>query len=133
MDELIERLRARAADPTRRVDIRQSAFVAGLQSVSVSSLLGQLQQARIDLDRAVAASRTGKADPAVTDRADAVAAAMSAPASTGLPALDRAESELGVRLPPLLHRVYEGIADGGFGPGRGLLPIERMARRYVEL
>ncbi|HEX7664895.1 MAG TPA: SMI1/KNR4 family protein [Polyangiaceae bacterium] len=30
--------------------------------------------------------------------------------------LARAEQELGVRLPPLLRRIYAEVADGGFGP-----------------
>jgi SMI1 / KNR4 family (SUKH-1) len=37
-------------------------------------------------------------------------------------ALLRTESRLGFELPPLLRRVYE-IANGGLGPGYGLLPI----------
>src|SRR5262245_61830807 len=36
-----------------------------------------------------------------------------------------AESELGLRLPPLLRRIYLEVADGGFGPGYGLLPLRR--------
>jgi hypothetical protein len=40
-----------------------------------------------------------------------------------------AENELGFRLPPLLRRLYAEVADGGFGPSYGLLPI---ARRHVE-
>lgn len=34
-----------------------------------------------------------------------------------------AESQLGFHLPPLLRRIYE-IANGGIGPGFGLLPVD---------
>lgn len=37
--------------------------------------------------------------------------------------LDQAEEQLGFRLHPLLHRLYSEIADGGFGPEYGLLPL----------
>ena len=36
-----------------------------------------------------------------------------------------AESELGLRLPPFLRRVYAEVADGGFGPDHGLLRLRR--------
>ena len=35
----------------------------------------------------------------------------------------RAESDLGFTLPPLLVRLYTEIANGGFGPGHGLLGL----------
>jgi hypothetical protein len=37
--------------------------------------------------------------------------------------LNRAEAELGHRLPGLLRRLYHEVANGGFGPGYGLLGI----------
>jgi hypothetical protein len=33
------------------------------------------------------------------------------------------EAALGTTLPPLLHRIYTEVANGGFGPGYGLLGI----------
>jgi hypothetical protein len=40
-----------------------------------------------------------------------------------------AEAKLGFRLPPLLRRIYEDIADGGFGPAYGLFAIEGRHKR----
>ncbi|MFD6321306.1 SMI1/KNR4 family protein [Streptomyces sp. NPDC058442] len=37
--------------------------------------------------------------------------------------LARAEAALGFELPPLLAELYRRTADGGFGPGHGLLPL----------
>ena len=44
-----------------------------------------------------------------------------------------AERELDVVLPRLLVRVYTEVADGGFGPGRGLLEPGQVVRRTREL
>jgi hypothetical protein len=35
-----------------------------------------------------------------------------------------AEAQLGFQLPVLLSRAYQEVADGGFGPGYGLFPVE---------
>jgi hypothetical protein len=35
------------------------------------------------------------------------------------------ETDLRFRLPPLLRRIYAEVADGGLGPGYGLLPVRR--------
>ena len=43
------------------------------------------------------------------------------PASAG--ELAAAEAALGFCLPALLQAVYSQVGNGGFGPGRGLLPI----------
>ena len=37
--------------------------------------------------------------------------------------LDAAEARLGFALPPVVRQVYERVANGGFGPGYGLLGI----------
>src|SRR3954466_15478838 len=39
-------------------------------------------------------------------------------------ALTRCEETLGYPLPPLLHEIYQGIANGGFGPGYGVMGVE---------
>lgn len=39
-------------------------------------------------------------------------------------AIMHTERELGFRLPPLLRRLYMEIANGGFGPGAGLIGVE---------
>jgi hypothetical protein len=37
--------------------------------------------------------------------------------------IEKAESFVGAAFPPLLRRLYLEVANGGFGPGYGLLPI----------
>ena len=139
MDNLIERLRERAADPERRVDARESQFSAGVKSLDLGGLLGMLGNLRPMLDRALDASRSGHVDPEVAATADEFAAAMSTPVESELPRpaapqeLDRVEASLGLALPPTLRRVYGEVANGGFGPGYGLVPIERMAAEYEGL
>lgn len=39
-------------------------------------------------------------------------------------AVARAEASLGLRIPELLKRCYTEVANGGFGPGRGVLGVE---------
>lgn len=45
------------------------------------------------------------------------------PGPASAAALDSAERSLGLRLPVLLRRLYAEIANGGFGPGYGLLGV----------
>ena len=64
---------------------------------------------------------------------------MSTPAPSVLPGpaaetvVARAEADLGVTLPIALRRVYAEVADGGFGPGPGLLPLTDVVAEYREL
>jgi hypothetical protein len=44
-----------------------------------------------------------------------------------------AEQALDLTLPPLLARVYVEVSDGGFGPGGGLLSLDRIIRETREL
>jgi hypothetical protein len=125
VDNLIERLRERAADRERRVDARESQFFAGVKSHDLGGLLGMLGDLRPMLHRALDASRSGHVDPEVAATADEFAAAMSTPVESELPPpaapqeLDRVEASLGLALPPTLRRVYGEVANGGFGPGTG--------------
>jgi len=129
-DDLIERLRARAADPERRVDVRQSQFMAGVSTLDLGGLMGMLGQISGDLKRVVAANQAGSpVDPSLHAKAEQIGASMSTPVPTSLPppadpeAISRAEASLGFALPPFMRRVYAEVADGGFGPGGGLLGI----------
>jgi hypothetical protein len=139
VDTLIERLRERAADPERRVDARESEFFAGVKGLELGGLLGMLGDLRPMLDRALDASRSGQVDPEVVAKADEFAAAMSTPVESELPPpatpaqLERAEASLGLAVPDALRRLYGEVANGGFGPGYGLVPIERMVAEYQEL
>jgi hypothetical protein len=129
-DELVERLRARAADAERRVDARPSQFMAGVSALDLGGLLGMLGSVSGDLRRVVAANQAGAPiDPDVHARAEAFGQAMSTPVAIALPPpasaedLAAAETRLGFALPPFLRRVYADVADGGFGPGGGLLSV----------
>jgi hypothetical protein len=48
-------------------------------------------------------------------------------------AVRAAEAELGVTFPPLLSRLYTEVADGGFGPGLGLLDLGGVVRQARRL
>jgi len=139
MDDLIDQLRRRAADPNRRVDVRQNVFSAQVTSLDFGSLLGMLGGAAADLKRVVADNQAGRVDPDLVAKAERIGAAMSTPVETTLPspadpaALERVETDLGFSLPPLLRRIYLKVADGGFGPGGGLLSIAEAAAAYGRL
>jgi hypothetical protein len=136
-DALLERLRGRIADPARRVDQRPSQFAAGVATLDLGQLFGQLRQAQANLGRIVAANRAGVHDPDMTAKAEEIGAAMSTPSEAPLrsPAtaeeIDRAEARLGFDLPSAVRQLFGEVADGGFGPGTGLLSIDRVVDRYL--
>lgn len=139
-DELIARLRARAADPERRVDVRQSQFMAGVSTLDLGGLMGMLGSVSGDLQRVVAANQAGTpVDADLHAKAVSIGASMSTPVATSLPAVASAEAltaleaAIGVPLPPFLRRVYEEVADGGFGPGGGLLGATGAAAAYGRM
>lgn len=139
-EELLARLRERAADPERRVDVRQSQFMAGVSSLDLGGLMGMLGAVSGDLKRVVAANQSGQPiDPAAQARAEQFGVAMNTPVEASLPspagaaALGAAESALGFALPPFLRRVYGEIADGGFGPGVGLLSLAAALAAYERM
>jgi hypothetical protein len=139
LDDLIHRLRRRAADPDRRVDARQNLFSQQVSSMNLGSLLGMLGGAAADLKRGVADNQAGRIDPELVARADRIGAAMSTPVGTTLPSpadpatVEGAEAELGFALPPVLRRIYIEVADGGFGPGSGLMSIAGATAAYARL
>lgn len=47
--------------------------------------------------------------------------------------VDAAEAALGLTLPPFLVRVYTEVADGGFGPQAGLLPLQLVVKETRRL
>jgi hypothetical protein len=139
-DELIGRLRARAMDPDRRVDVPQSQFMAGLSTMDLGGLMGMLGSVAGDLKNVVAANQAGTPiDPAVNARTADLGRAMRTPVATDLPAVAStesvaaAEAALGASLPPFLRRVYTEVADGGFGPGGGLLRLESAVAAYRRM
>jgi len=128
-DSLTARIRERVADPARRVDQRPSQFMAGVSSASLADLMSMLQSVSGDLNRLVA----NGTDDRIHQRATEIQREMTTPAERALPApasastVESAERELGVRLPSLLRRVYLELANGGFGPGPGLVGVRGCA------
>jgi hypothetical protein len=139
MDNLIDQLRARAADPDRRTDVRLSVFDNVFRTLDVGSLLTMGRSLRTDLRRVVAANQAGTVDERGQSRADAIGRAIATPVANDLPAVAteaevaEAEAALGVRLPAGLRRAYTEVANGGFGPGEGMLPLMRVATVHREL
>ncbi|TAK00746.1 MAG: hypothetical protein EPO36_07715 [Chloroflexota bacterium] len=94
VETLLEQLRARAADPDRRTDLRPGGL---------GSILGKLSLGGLRFGG-------GGAGPRRASTADVRAV----------------EAALGAALPSFLVRVYTEVADGGFGPEEGLLPLARI-------
>jgi hypothetical protein len=140
VDELIERLRARLADPERRIDARADVFSAQVQAMSLDQLFSAGRSAAADLLRVVASNQAGRMpDLDLIGKADQIQAAMRTPLSTPMPlpaseaAVADAERRIGRPLPAILRRLALEVADGGFGPGGGLLSLERMASEFTLL
>ena len=104
--DLLERLRARAADATGRSDAPDSAPERSYFGGALKLVRGSLGAPEAPAPLAAPASR------------DAVAAA---------------EAQLGVALPADLKQLYAGVADGGFGPAGGLAPLAQLVARHRDL
>jgi hypothetical protein len=137
LDALLARIRARAADPERRADVIVDAFSASVRTMDLGSLLGAGRSVTASLGQLLGEMRTtGMPSPESRAQADAIAGMMGRPANPDLPppapeaSVARAEGLVGGRLPAILRRAYLEIADGGFGPGAGLLPISRAEAAY---
>src|ERR671921_101834 len=140
-DDLILRLRERAADPAARGTSTGTMFDAQIGRLDLGQLTASLGDLGSMLSRLVEGQGGGlPVDEATAQRAEAIRAAMSSPASPAdLPdpathdELAAAQSRIGAPLPPLLRRVLSEVADGGWGPAGGLLSCSAMADRYAEL
>jgi len=125
-DQLILRIHERAADPAGRTEERPSEFWTSMTSQNLGGLLGMGRSVAQDLGRLL---RQGP-DHELTARAEAIERSMTTPAERPLPApaseeqLNAAERRLGFALPPLLRRLYAEVANGGVGPGPGLLGVK---------
>jgi hypothetical protein len=125
-DALVGRLRERVADPDRRLDARPSEFYASVSSMGLGDLLSMGRSVAQDLRRLL---NQGPDDELIA-KADAFERQMAVPAVTPLPPsvtpgeLEAAERRMGVTLPPLMRLLYLELANGGFGPGYGILGIE---------
>jgi hypothetical protein len=124
-DDLVERIRTRAADPEGRVEQRSSEFWVSATSGGLGDLLGMTRSIAQDLGRLL---RQGP-DDELTAKANQIERSMTTPAERPLPApatqeqLADAERRVGFALPPLLRRLYAEVANGGFGPGPGILGV----------
>ncbi len=138
-DALLERLRQRIADPARRLDQRPSAFLAEIATMDLGQMFDQIRTLGADLNRVVEANQAGRIDPEMTIKASRLGASMMTPAETPRadPAtpesLALAEERLGFGLPPALRQLHGVLADGGFGPGSGILPIKGVVDRYLAV
>lgn len=138
-DDLFARLRARASDPARRTSARPSQFTAQTRAMDLGGLFSMLGGVSADLRRVVAANQSGTVNAAGFAKAREIEAAMTTPATSVLPEpataddLRAAESALGAALPPFLRRVYTELADGGFGPGEGLLSLRAAVAALASL
>ena len=136
---LIERLRKRANDPERRSDARS---ILG-QSIRFDSLLDrlgpkgeQLRSIQSQLQGLMGGFGLGGTRVAVP-MAEIGGGLMDAPDPLSPPVpeerLAAAEQTLGRPIPAALRQLYGSIADGGFGPGGGLFPLDRMIAEYEEM
>jgi hypothetical protein len=140
MDDLIARLRARATDPDRRVDVRPSLFDQRVGALDLGGLIGQLRTTRGDLASLLDGIRSGELPAGPVARAGELGASMAQPAPPSPlsspvddAAIAAAEARLGFALPRPLRRIYTEVADGGFGPGRGLESLAALTQRYLDL
>jgi ubiquinone/menaquinone biosynthesis C-methylase UbiE len=88
----------------------------------MDSLIEQLKERIKDPDRyKSAAKQTQKAEKQFGKGKHGYSSVIPAP--TTLEELDTAEKKLGFPLPHLLREIYSQVANGGFGPGYGLLGL----------
>jgi len=114
--------------------------MAGVSTLDLGGLMGMLGSVSGSLKRVVAANQAGEpTDPDLSAQTEQLGAAMGTPVQTTLPPpadealLARAESALGASLPPFLRRVYAEVADGGFGPGVGLLGLDAATAAHARM
>ena len=136
-DDLLARVRERAADPERRTDGRPSVFGERVASMSLGQLLGQGLRFGGLLRSVVSANKAGRPVPQkALDAAFAVQHDMETPVDRALPAVATdddvlaAERILGFPFPEPLVQLATTVANGGFGPGGGLFSLQRMAEAY---
>jgi hypothetical protein len=136
---LIARLKERAADPERRIDSIPSRFDQRVSSLDLGGLATNLRGVAADLGQLLGSIRLGQTDHEMAARAEELREEMTTPVTAPSPppageaAVQEAEARIGVALPPFLRRFYLEVADGGVGPGEGLLSTKGLADTYLEL
>lgn len=124
-DRLIERLRERIADPERRLDSTTDELSASIAGLGIADLFSigrsTARDLRLLLDHGASGESSAKADD--------IERRLKTPAQRPLPeratpaTIAAAEASLGFSLPALLRRVYLDVANGGFGPGFGIVGV----------
>jgi hypothetical protein len=138
-EQLIRALRERLKIPERRADRQLSASQHFLRSASAEAIEAARQEAIDRSSASTEADRRGESTRELHDRATADLARMKAaaplPDSATASREEIAETELllGFQLPAALARIYSEVANGGFGPGYGLLPIGDVVRLFRRL
>jgi hypothetical protein len=126
-DDLLAALRVRASDPDRRLEAQVSAFGMDVAAMDLGQMSSSLRDLQGDLARLLQDPLDPPAD--LQAKAAAFGERMRTPADRPLPPpateaeVAAAEAAIGAALPPLLRRVYTEVANGGFGPGYGLLGV----------
>lgn len=129
LDALVARVRARADDSGRRLDLRPSEFSAWVETLDTDQLLDAAAAAQAQLARLAEQGPLAAADPDAQALVAQLASAMARPDDRPLPSpatldeLAAAEASIGVALPVLLGRLYVEVANGGFGPGYGIVGV----------
>jgi hypothetical protein len=115
--DLIDRLSARAANPKTRKDAPDwQTELADANLITINTPFG-----------AVTAACGLKHGP----QPEPAPPPLAAPASPT--DIASAEKRLGFALPDDLKQLYSTIANGGFGPGSGLIPLDEMVAYQEEL
>lgn len=130
IDRIIAALQARLERGELRADIRQSQFRHWASTLSPDELRAQkdafIKQAGGDRGEALdAARRLLKAMKTPGPGADLT------PASGA--SMEAAERQLGISFPEDFKRIYCEVADGGFGPCEGLLPLSGIVERTLKI
>lgn len=128
--ELLQRLRERAGDPQRRSDSDSLAS----HTTDLGSILGQLGSGAGPLQGML--GQLAGAMKGIGVMAPMAGAEGRRPQPLPPPATAEqfaiAQQMLGRPVPASLRQLYE-IADGGFGPGSGLFPLDRALDEYDRL
>ena len=139
LDDLIPRLRARAADPARRTYARENQFSRSIRGMDLGGMMALGRGLGAMLKSVVAANQEGRVDPAGLAMGVELERQMTTPVDDGLPdpaddaTIEAVEAVLRLTLPTAMRRVYAEVADGGFGPGFGLLPLASVVKEYGTL
>lgn len=140
LDNLIERLRERVQDPERRTDRPLSNAQQWLRMSTAEDIIAARERAARDSNEAIQAFTRGEITPEVLrQRLSSVRPSLEIrdrwydPEPTSVWKIQKAERHLGFALPEVLKTIYLGVADGGFGPEYGLLPISAIVADYTAL